>query len=123
MRALCVYENLDFERGMDPKKALGIGSIEAKLLNRMNLLAKAGGYTSLRDKVAAEDGTIGSWTKIDEDDDVILIQLLKWPGRSMPNSEHPDYRVMYDFKFDPRDSSRIGFITAEVEKFLEGNWP
>ncbi len=40
MRALCVYENLDFERGQDPKKSLGLGV--AKILNPRNISTDAG---------------------------------------------------------------------------------
>jgi hypothetical protein len=43
MKAQFVYENLDFERGLDPKTSLGIGKV--KILEKIDSIVNPRGYT------------------------------------------------------------------------------
>ena len=59
MRAKTVYEAVGFERGLDPKEAMGIGNEEIQLINKLDRLAKKYGFKKFPlDKGDEEDGII-----------------------------------------------------------------
>jgi hypothetical protein len=75
MRAKKVYEAVDFQRGQDPKEAMGIGNAEFQLINKLDRLAKKYGFQKVPlDKRDEQDGVINiqKWFNSENECQIIL---------------------------------------------------
>jgi len=104
MRAKKVYEAVDFQRGQDPKEAMGIGREEIRLINKLDRLAQKYGFQ----KVPIE--------KTDEQDGIINIQ--KWFN---PDPELEMQIMLY--RDDDEDWEEIGYWINYEDLDGSGNDP
>lgn len=91
MRARTVNEAVDFERGIDPKEAMGIGNKGIQIINKLDRLAKKYGLVPAEFGPEHEDEAvinIRRWVLPDiESDDDVEVHLY----REQVLPDNPDY--------------------------------
>jgi len=97
MRAKTVYEAVDFQRGQDPKEAMGIGNQEIQLINKLDRLARKYGFQKVPlDKRDEQDGVINiqKWFNPDPELEIQIILYRDddedWDGEYWINYEDLD---------------------------------
>jgi hypothetical protein len=91
MRAKTVNENIEFERGRDPKESMGIGEEEIRLVNKLDRLARKYGFEkSPVTKEDLEEGIriVQKWLNPEDETQIILYIDEEWTdGGYMINYE------------------------------------
>ena len=91
MRARTVNENISFERGADPKEAMGIGDEEIQIINKIDRLASKYGFEKVPlDPEDEEEGirNIQRWYSNENECQILLYDHEDWnPGELWINHE------------------------------------
>ena len=111
MKAQFVFENIDFERGKDPKEAMGIGNEDHRMINSLDKMAKKIGM-KLAHVSPNNPNRIATWTGLNGS--YVTLIKIKLVSRKEYLSESPDYIVEWD-------NGRDDYGTIEAEYWMEEN--